>query len=238
MGRIGSLRIAVCLGIVFACGQNGNGTLIEPIYVTSSTADTDLWMVRYLIGGEGLIGSYNKDTLIDDLPAHGVVRDDNSWVTKDRNGSGDYFATGDKPFLTFKLDGRHALDRMVLWNYAGDGNAAKNGVSAMTVDFSLTGDAGSFTGGVALNNIAVGSATEHAQVLSFGRQYSAQYVRLTLTDNFYDAMGGGDRVGLSEVMFSAPEPSSRWLLVICLLGVGLFALRRKTRIVRSFPSGD
>lgn len=231
MSRIGSLQIAMGLAIVLLYCQRSNATLIVPIGVASSTADSDHFSASKLIGGEGLIGDYDASTPVGDLPVHAVIGADNSWVTADRNGAdGDYFAAGDYPRLIFELAEPRALDRIVLWNYAANAGANKNGVRAMTVDFSLTGIEGTFTNSVELTDIAIGFADEYvcedAQSLSFGGHYLAKYVRLTLTDNFYDGDGGGDRVGLSEVMFLAPEPSSLGLAVIGLVGTAIFLVRR------------
>ena len=71
------------------------------------------------------------------------------------------------------------------------------------------------------------------QSSAFSQAVSARYVEMTALDNFFVAPGdgsggetpGGDRVGLGEVAFAVPEPSSLSLLAIGLLAV----LRRRRR---------
>ena len=222
MSRVKAFQIAMCIGIVSAFCQTVRGTLITPISVTSATEDTDLWPAMNLRNGSGLIGDSINAT-------HYVNREDNSWVTQQpgNNNNTDYYASGGpSPVLIFGLDKQYALDHIVLWNYADGGDAGKNGAKSITVAFSQNGV--DFSGDVQitlLKGIAHDRVNdrvdEPSQIFSLGGVL-ANAVRLTITDNFWDGVGdqgGGDRVGLSEVKFLAPEPSS-----LLLTGIGLFSV--------------
>ena len=221
MSRVKTFRIAMCIGIVSAYCQTAGGTLITPNSVTSSTAATDLWPAENLRNNSGLIGD-----LADAIHCvHYINRADNSWATSQSDNSTDYYAPGvPHPFLICELDEQYTLESIVLWNYAADGDAGKNSAKSITVAFSQNGV--DFSGDVQIT-LCKGIANiqddidEPAQIFSLGG-VRANAVRLTITDNFWDGVGdqgGGDRVGLSEVKFLAPEPSS-----LLLTGIGLFGL--------------
>jgi len=218
MSRVNVLRIALCVAVGSTIGQTVRAELITPKTVTSLTAP-DYWLASNLIDNSGLSVANSLDA------THAETTPTNAWVTNQSGGqnSSDYYAAGQPPVLTFGLGGLYNIDSIAIWNYSPRLDApatAKNCTKFITLAFGVDGV---FGNDVPLPTPLIkGYAGEKAQVLSFGRAYLANTVRMTITDNWYDGIGtagGGDRVGLSEVKFLAPEPSS-----LLLTGSGLLGL--------------
>lgn len=206
---------------------------ITPVSVTSSSNDDatpDLWPASNLIQGPGV--GFNAEAPYEKL-AGGP---EGLWVTADDAGfPSDYVEEVGKPVLTFDLGSDTLISEINVWGY--DANA--NGLSEFDLNFATEAegpDGGSAMAGpfVTAGDRALGTSDfTSRQVFSFGAT-TARYVRLNTIDNFFVApgdgsvvegsLGGGDRVGLGEVSFSVPEPTSASLLVFGLFG---FALRRR-----------
>ena len=237
MNRVKIFRIGLCIGIASAICQTASGTLITPESVTSSTAATDLWSASNLINGEttGLSAPVNESSI------HFEAGLDNSWVTAQPSNKNDTdyyaYAFGQPPVLIFGLDQLYNLDGIVVWNYAASGDpATHNGAKCITLEFSRDGLDGPF-GNAVLLTVARGGANESCQAPRFGGVF-ADAVRLTITDNYYDGTGGGDRVGLSEIKFFAPEPSSMLLIGTGLLGFVCFVFLARGRKLIVRVRGD
>jgi hypothetical protein len=179
--------------------------------VTSSTAGTDFFVAANMIEGPGVgfdaAEPHNRTSTL-------------TWVTNAPNGGfGDYFGPTPTPapVLVFNLGNPVQLSEISLWGYA-DGNG--NGMTDFDLRFSLTptftGAAQSFSG--------MTQPVLPRQSFSFA-PVTAQYVELTPTDNLFGvAPPGGDRVGIGEVAFATPEPSTG---LLGLLGIGILLRRRR-----------
>lgn len=199
------------------------GALITPAGVNSSTAGTDLFPAVHLIDNSGVSAGFTAAS------THAGYASTNSWVTSSYNP--DYFASGPVPVLIFDLGSTWSLSDIVIWQYAA-GNVGTTSRS-ITVDFSSTGVGGTWSGGVVLPlaQSSLPSGVEPSQTLSLGSSFTANAVRVTITDNYFGIGGapGGDRVGLSEVKFegaAVPEPGTLGLIAI---GGGLLVMLRRRR---------
>lgn len=195
--------------------------VVTPVSATSNNAGGgDLNPVGQIIDGSGLS---DPDPDISNILSvtHATTSASNRWVTDAPNGSGDFYANSTPdPVLEFDLGGVHRLVEMVTWNYSVVGNAAKT----FDADFIIDGVVVD-----TLTGLTFSSSTNPAGLISFGGLYSADTVRLTITDNYLEAGPGGDRVGLAEVRFIAiPEPGTLFLLAVA----APLALRRNRRATR------
>ncbi|MEZ6092118.1 MAG: hypothetical protein R3C05_29765 [Pirellulaceae bacterium] len=162
-------------------------SLIKPVSVTTSTTG-DAFPVGQLLDAS--------------LTTSGFPEADPSglWATNDPNGpSGDYFAGGTaSPILTFDLGSIQSFDQLVAWGYTA---SARNSVKSLTLEFS-TDNGATFGPAVALE-MPIASELS-VSMLPIGQTVQANVVRMTLTDNYFEAgQAGGDRVGLGEVRFLA-----------------------------------
>lgn len=113
----------------------------------------------------------------------------------------------------------------MIWGYHFNSNNG-NHASAVSLEFSTNG--GSTYGTPVSLTIPNAGAFNAADIVSFVAQ-TADTVRLTVTDNFWNAGGnppGGDRVGIAEIRFlgdAVPEPG---VASLGLLGLAA-ALRRR-----------
>jgi hypothetical protein len=149
----------------------------------------------------------------------------NAWATIDTGaGGGDFYAQGgNAPVFTFNLGGSYSVTDFAIWGYHFNGNNA-NHPKNITLEFSLNGG-GSF--GTPVNIVVPNAgAFNSADVVNFSAQ-TADFVRMTVTDNYFGSYAGGDRVGIAEVRFmgdAVPEPG------VTLLGaIGSLALLGRRR---------
>lgn len=153
---------------------------------------------------------------------HAAAATGNAWVTNDPGAAGgDFFAdTSATVVFTFSLDNTYLVDSLVNWSYNNGGTG--NAVKTVTLDFSTNGGSSYDS---TISGITVAANATNATTSTFtGTQ--ANFIRMTVTDNYFGA-GGGDRVGLSEVRFlgdAVPEPSAA-----LLGGLGASLLLRRRR---------
>jgi hypothetical protein len=214
------------MGALSVCCQAVRSEQITPSSVTLSNVDGacygDPW---------NLINGYGLKTL-NGVTTHEETDMGNSWATPSLNNDTYYYAWRSvPPVLTFQLDkdnNTYLVDGIMIWNYSPDITAratAKNCAQFITVDFSQDGIGGTFDGGVPIT-LHWSFENEPAQTILFEHAYRANAVRLTITDNWHNmpgADGAGDRVGLSEVRFLAPEPGS--FLLLLSLGASAWLIR-------------
>lgn len=160
-----------------------------------------------LINGTGLTGSptlANYTTITHDAAGAG-----NAWVTTNPAGAGDFFPTGQTVVFDMPFAQLHRFTDLVFWGYhfgGGNGNEGRR----YSLEFST--DGGANFGTPVIVERALGSATvANAATLSLGGEFDANFVRLTVLDNHFGAIGGGDRVGLGEIRFIADIPRDPWI---------------------------
>jgi hypothetical protein len=150
-----------------------------------------------------------------------------NWVTDAPGGfPADYIAVAGAPVITLDLGQDKSLSEISTWGYAST-NA--NGVSEFRLRFSTDAEGtGGFGTSISFNPTYVTTNDDTTrQTYSFGESVLARYVELTASDNFFvppgDGSGGetpgGDRVGLGEIAFPVPEPTSVFLAIIGLIGL-------------------
>lgn len=146
--------------------------------------------------------------------------------TNARNGgAGDYFSVGDNLTVDINLGSAFSLDSIALFNR--DANPNRNAVRQFSAEFSIDATFGD-VGDTATGTFTALNSGPGQQDFAIGSTVSAQYVRITITDNYFGLGGGagGDRVGFNDFQFNAvPEPSSTALLG--LGGLALILRRRK-----------
>ena len=146
-----------------------------------------------------------------------------TWVTDAPGGfPSDYLALRPAPILVIDLGSDLLLTEISTWGYT---TSNANGVSAFSLRFA-TGAEGTGGFGTSLPNqggftAALSDVTRDSHPLS---PVTARYVEFTATDNYFSGGGfgpppGGDRVGLGEIAFAVPEPSTALLGGIALLGL-------------------
>ncbi|BDS07068.1 hypothetical protein NT6N_21080 [Oceaniferula spumae] len=145
--------------------------------------------------------------------------------SNDRNGgTGDYFASGPNFVFDIDLGTAYILDSIAFFNR--DNNPNRNAVREFSAEFSLDASFGDI--GDTSTGPFIATNTGPGQQDFAVAPVSAQYVRITITDNYFGIGGGagGDRVGFNDFQFNAvPEPSSAALLG--LGGLALILRRRK-----------
>jgi hypothetical protein len=176
-----------------------------------------------IINGSGLSG-------IPDISNYTTITHSNptftppgiAWATIGDPGTDFFAAGGIAPILTIDLGSTFNLVGMVSWGYNFFGANHANFMKTSTLEFSSDGGATYHTTtGVTTpfpGTFNLASSTSFPQV-------SANFVRLTVTDNHFDGItDGGDRVGISELRFLAvPEPSTSLLGALASLAL----LRRR-----------
>lgn len=218
--------------LALAFGANAASVVINPAsiaYITTPAQELtglNLDNENNIINGNGLsapltvanIASVTHADVTFDAPG-------NAWVTTDPGGyPSDFFASGgNAPVFTIDLGGIFNVTDFVIWGYhfgANNGNHPKN----LLLEFSQNGGA-SYGAPVGIE-VPNAGAYNSADVITFAGE-TANYVRMTVTDNFYGIYSGGDRVGIAEIRFmgdAVPEPS-----VGCLGALGALLLFRRRR---------
>jgi hypothetical protein len=148
-------------------------------------------------------------------PVDNLLSSTGLWATEDV--APDYFDNGGQiPVLTFDLGNTYYLTELA---YLGHGSFGPNNISEVDVSFSTTGTGGPFSNTVTLTP----TTSTSLQEIAFGGTYTANAVRLTVTDNH-----GGPRATGRQVQFEGtiiPEPSTFVLSAFGLLA--LIGLRRR-----------
>lgn len=171
--------------------------------ITSSTQDTDLYVVQNLIQGPG--EGFDANFPHDQLGAGPTHR----WVTTACGFPCDYLASNEPPVLIIDLGQNRALSEINVWGYTAT-NA--NGVMEFALRFATEAE-GNAGFGTSITYNPTFLFEENNDVLRyafpFTQTVTARFVEFTCTDNFFVEPGdgslggqpGGDRVGLGEIAF-------------------------------------
>lgn len=111
--------------------------------------------------------------------------------------------------FAINLGNLYLLDSIAIFNRPTQGNAMKDFQLGFATDSGFTAIKYT-TSGLAAANSGTGQ-----QDFALGGNYSAQYVRFSISDNYSGIGGvaGGDRVALNDIQFNTvPEPSLLALL--------------------------
>jgi hypothetical protein len=203
--RIPALAV---IAVALATSSTRAQTLVTPTGITfAGTAVEFFTDETNLINGSGLsavpaISDYTTVT-------HAAAGAANAWVTTNPAGAGDFFPVGQTVVFNFTFDRPYRFTDLVFWGYhfgAANGNEARR----FELAFSTDGGA-SFLPPVIVER-PLGSATvANAATMNLGAPVDADFVRMTVLDNHFGAIQGGDRVGLGEVRFIGDIPRDPWI---------------------------
>jgi hypothetical protein len=226
---------AVACLMLFVLGFSSSASAVTfyPIAnIEASTQADDLWPAFNLIQGPGIGFDTNEPH---DKTLGGA---DGNWVTAACGFPCDYIETTGMPVLTIDLGEDRDLSEINVWGYAST-NA--NGVSEFDLRFATDADGpGGFGTSITFNPTYVGLLNDDTtrQTFVFAQAVTARFVEFTALDNFFVAPGdgsggeipGGDRVGLGEIAFPIPEPTTALLM---LVGILMLTLHRLPTFVRA-----
>lgn len=197
--------LAAALGSAAPCSAQ---FIVAPDSITFTGTAVEFFATEAnLINGTGLSGS----PTIEDYTTitHATAGAGNAWVTTNPAGAGDFFPTGQTVVFDLAFPQLHRFTDFVFWGYhfgGGNGNEGRR----FSLEFST--DGGANFGPPVIVQRALGAATvANAATLSLGGEFDADFVRLTVLDNHFGAIGGGDRVGLGEIRFIADIPRDPWI---------------------------
>ena len=168
--------------------------LIQPIAALASTAGSDFRPAMNLVA--------NRDLTLENYETtNDTAGFDNAWITDDPNGGtgNDYYANGTPdPVLMFDLGSMHSLTDVVAWGYQSGLN---NDIKDFTIELSTNGGL-TFGAPIPLTKPRYTFA-DAEQTMSLGGTFNANFVRMTITDNYFGEAGGsgGDRVAFNEIRF-------------------------------------
>ena len=103
------------------------------------------------------------------------------------------------------------------WAYQGNGGGVEQGNTAKDISllFATESDGTSNFGTTITDNpgftLGIGdTGVEPRQDFNFSTTYTARYVQVTITDNYFGESGseGGDRVGMGELLFDGETASA------------------------------
>jgi hypothetical protein len=197
--------LAAALGSAAPCSAQ---FIVAPDSITFTGTAVEFFATEAnLINGTGLSGSLTFDNYT--TITHAAAGAGNAWVTTNPAGSGDFFPTGQTVVFDLAFPQLHRFTDFVFWGYhfgGGNGNEGRR----FSLEFST--DGGANFGPPVIVQRALGAATvANAATLSLGGEFDADFVRLSVLDNHFGAIGGGDRVGLGEIRFLADIPRDPWI---------------------------
>ena len=172
---------------------------------TQLLAGTEFFPAANITNGSGLS---QPPTLANyTTTSHAAASGSTAWTTEaPGGGSADYFAlnpaTAPLPVFLFTFLEEHEFTDFIYWGYhfgAPNGNEVKS----FTLEFSTDGGS-TYHSSLNLNSPAI--TQSNATTLPLGGTFSANTIRLTLTDNWFENFGGGDRAGLGEIRFLGTTP--------------------------------
>jgi hypothetical protein len=168
---------------------------------TNLVTGTEFFPAANVSNSSGLSRSPTIDNYQD--VTHSAANGSTAWTTNaPGGGSADYYNFGPAPVFVFTFDKTHDFSDLVYWGYHF-GNPNGNEGKSFRLEFSTDGGA-NFGPPIDLGSPAI--STSSATTLSLGGIISGNAIRLTITDNWFENFGGGDRVGIGEFRFLGETP--------------------------------
>ena len=163
---------------------------------TTLLTGTEFFPVANLTNGSGLSASPTIDNY--QTVTHTSASGSSAWTTNaPGGGSADYYNFAPPPVILFHFEETHQFSDLVYWGYHF-GNPNGNEGKSFRLEFSEDGGA-TFSSSVDLVSPAISRAA--STTLPLGQIIPANTIRLTITDNWFEDFGGGDRVGIGEFRF-------------------------------------
>jgi hypothetical protein len=174
------------------------------IITSSSTAlvtGTQFYPAANVSNGSGLSATPTAENY--QSVTHFAANGSSAWTTEaPGGGSADYYNFGPAPIFLFSFNDTHHFSDLVYWGYHF-GNPNGNEGKSFRLEFSVDGGS-SFGAPVDVTSPAI--STSSSTTLSLGGIFSGNAIRLTITDNWFEDFGGGDRVGIGEFRFLGEIP--------------------------------
>ncbi len=117
----------------------------------------------------------------------------------------EFFSGATDSVLVIDLGGQRTIDGFDFRNYSIAGNRTKD----FSLQFATEGEGpGGFGSSISYQpSFTVANQDQNQnQSLDFSQAVSARFVQMTITDNYYGAGAGGDRVGFAEIDFRDAQP--------------------------------
>ena len=178
-------------------------TASEIITPTSTTllTGTEFFPVANLTNGSGLSATPTIDNY--QSVTHSAASGSSAWTTNaPGGGSADYYNFAPPPIVLFRFNETHQFSDLVYWGYHF-GNPNGNEGKSFRLEFSEDGGS-TFDNAVDLESPSISRSA--STTLPLEQVISANAIRLTITDNWFENFGGGDRVGVGEFRFIGETP--------------------------------
>lgn len=174
--------------------------IITPVSTTLLTG-SEFFPVANLTNGSGLSATPTNNNY--QSVTHAGASGSSAWTTNaPGGGSADYYNFASPPVILFRFGETHQFSDLVYWGYhfgRPNGNEGK----AFRLEFS---DDGGTTYGPPIELTSPAISASASTTLSLGQIVSGNTIRLTITDNWFEDFGGGDRVGIGEFRFLGETP--------------------------------
>ncbi len=129
-----------------------------------------------------------------------------TWVTQACGAACDYIEVFGEPVISLDLGQDRSLTEISVWGYA---TSNSNGLQEFSLRFASNADGpNGFGTSISYNPLIEDVDIDDLirQSFPFGQDINARYVEMTVTKNWFDSgIPGGDRVGIGEIAFQAPD---------------------------------
>ncbi len=198
-----------CAGAFIAFSLSANADLITPGSATLE-ASSEFFPAANIANDSGLSGAADEGNYT--TITHAAASGSTAWTTDaPGGGAADYFALdrglAPLPVFTLSLDTVYRLTDLVFWGYHFN-NPNGNESKTFMLEFSQDGG-GTYPQMVTVSSPAITQGI--ATTMSFGGDFFANQIRMTVTDNWFENAGGGDRAGIGEVKFLGQVASDPFL---------------------------
>lgn len=215
------MQAGVILSLGFGAAANAALVGINSITYTGTAGET-FTDENNMVNGSGLSATLTEANI--GTVTHAGAGAGNAWTTVAGGVGGDFFnsAPGTVVF-DIVFDATYNVTDFYNWSYDFGGTNNNN-----TKDFTLDYGVGNFAS--SLGTVTVARPSAGGTAVNVATVFTADRVRITVTDNYFGEAGGagGDRASFAEIAFrgtAVPEPSSAALLG--LGGLALILRRRK-----------